>query len=472
MTTLELWIKRHHRRLAFGLFLERAGEWLAGFLFLFGAAVLTAKLFLPEFWPGVLWVSLLVVPIVLLATRFASQASFSRTESVALLDRQLKAGGLVMALAESDDPAWHGKLPKTPELWRRKLPKVWPARFFRLVGWPSVFVLGALLIPSRNAQSTMGFSPAVGQQATRQLDNMIDLLETSRVLTPEETTELKDVVKLLSEETESGPLTSERWETIDHLRKTLTEKLAADEATLAQASAIVSKVLEANQGELEELLSTNKLDLAKVSEVIESLNEKGALPEIAAELGPEFGELLAEGQRQLAQNPELREEVFGELQSLMQSRSLDLQKVRSQFDRAFSQMPTKTADGSDTEIADEASPMDSPTSTNVAQTDGSLKWGDESKEKQAKFKQVVLPPGFADDPTNQTSAVTPGKRPPRNVRPSENVSAELPTDFAPSTSGEIRSRELRPGHRTVVKKYFQSASDGKSSESANPSAGE
>lgn len=472
MTTLELWIKRHHRRLAFGLFLGRAGEWLAGFLLLFGAAVLTAKLFLPEFWPEVLWLSVLAIPILLLAARFASQASFSRTESVALLDRQLKAGGLVMALSESDEPAWHGKLPKTPELWRRKLPKVWPARFFRLVGWPSVFVLGALLIPSRNPQASMGFSPAVGQQATRQLDNMIDLLETSRLLTPEETTELKEVVNLLSEETENGPLTSERWETIDHLRKTLTEKLAADEATLAQASTIVSKVLEANNGELEELLSTNKLDLAKVSEVLESLNEKGAIPEIAAGLGPQFGELLAEGQKQLAQDPELREEVFGQLQSLMESRSLDLQKVRSQFDRAFSQMPTTIANDSKTEDSNGTSPMEDRTNTNIAQTDGSLKWGQESKEKQAKFKQVVLPPGFADDPTNQTSAVTQSKRPPRTVRPSENVSSELPTDFAASTSGEIRSRELRPGHRAVVKKYFQNEPDKKSSETTNPSAGE
>ncbi len=144
MTTLELWIKRHHRRLAFGLFLERAGESLAVFLFLFGASVLTAKLFLPQFWPHVLWLGFLAVPLALLAARFALGAAFSRSESVALLDRQLKAGGLVMALAETDDPAWHGKLPKTPELWRRKLPKVWPVRFFRLVGWPSVFVLGAL----------------------------------------------------------------------------------------------------------------------------------------------------------------------------------------------------------------------------------------------------------------------------------------------------------------------------------------
>lgn len=473
MTTLELWINRHHRRLAFGLFLERAGEWLAVFLLLFGAAVLTAKLFLPDFWPEVLWLLTLVVPILLLAGRFAMKASFSRTESVALLDRQLKAGGLVMALAESDDPAWHGKLPKTPELWRRKLPAIWPVRFFRLVGWPAVFVLGALLIPLRNPQSSMGFSPAVGQQATRQLDNMIGLLEASRVLSPEETTELKQVVELLSKETESAPLTSEKWETIDHLRKTLTEKLTTDETTLAQASAIVSKVLETDNGQLEELLSNNNVDFAKVSEVLKTLNDKGALPEMAASLGPEVEELLAEGQKQLAEDPKLRARVFGQLQSLLQDRALDLEKVRSQFERAFSQMPTQSAYGQEGGLSNGPLPLESPGDPNVAEADGTLKWGEESQEKQAKFKQVVLPPGFAEDPKNQTQAGTKRQTSSRTGRPSENVATELPTDFESTTSGEIRSRELRPRHRAVVKKYFQTESAREKPEpSKKPSAGE
>ncbi len=317
----------------------------------------------------------------------------------------------------------------------------------------------------------MGFSPAVGQQATRQLDTMIDLLEVSRVLSPEETAELKEVVKVLSEETETAPLTSERWETIDHLRKTLTEKLAEDETALAQANLVVSKLLEADNGELEELLSAHKLDLGKVSEVLKSLNEKGVLKNLPAELGPEFGELLAQGQTQLAQNPELRQQVFGQLQSLMENRSLDLQKVRSQFDRAFSQMPTQSANGTESGPSPVSPPVP-PNTSDVAQADGTLKWGNESKEKQAKFKQVVLPPGFAADPTNQSAGVTPGEKQPRTVRPSENVSAELPTEFNSATGGEIRTRELRPRHRAVVKKYFQNESDAEASETINPPAGE
>lgn len=473
MTTLELWIKRHHRRLAFGLFLQRAGEWLAAFLFLFGACVLTAKLFLPDFWPHVLWLGLLVIPLLLLAARWASRVPFSRMEAVALLDRQLKGGGLIMALAEDDDPAWHDRLPKTPELWKRKLPKIRPVRFFRLIGWPSVFVLGALLIPLRNPHPAMGFSPAVGQQATRQLDTMIDLLETSRVLAPEESAEMKAVIEQLSQETEQAPLTSEKWETIDHMRKQLTDKLAEDETALAQANAAMSKLLEADGGHLEELLAGNEVDLSKVAEVLKTLNDKGAIPEMPEVLGPQFAQLLKQGQMQLAKDPRLRQQVLNQVQGLLKSRAMDLQGVRSRFEGVFAQMPNRNGGGTTDEGSNSGSPMETPAATSIAGADGPAKWGEESEEKQAKFKQVVLPPGFLDNPTNQVAGITPGRRP-RTVRPSENVSSDVPTDFESATGREVRSRELRPRHRAVVKKYFQNESESAppKSETSNPPTGE
>ena len=472
MTTLELWIKRHHRRLAFGLFLQRAGEWLAVFLFLFGAAVLTAKLFLPSFWPDVLWLGLGIVPILLLAGRWARRVPYSRMEAVALLDRQLKGGGLVMSLAESDDPAWHDRLPKTPELWQRKLPKVRPVRFFRLIGWPAVFVLGALLIPTRNPHPSAGFSPAVGRQATEQLGTMIDLLETTRVLAPEETAEMKAVLEQLSKDSEHTPLNSEKWETIDHMRKQLTGKLTADEATLAQANDAVAKLLEANGGDLEKLLAANKVDLGKVAEVLKTLNEKGALPELPTALAPQFEQLLKQGQMQLAQDPELRKQVLGQAQSLLKNRSLDLQNVRSQLNRAFAQIPSFTGGGGP-EDGTNNRPLEAGSGSPLAGDDGSAKWGKESEERQAKFKQVVLPPGFLDKATNQVAGVTPGNRPTRTVLPSDNVADELPTEFQPATGREVRSRELRPRHRSVVKKYFQQSDDESTpSDAANQSSGE
>lgn len=462
MTTLELWIRRHHRRLALGLFLQRAGEWLAVWLFLFGAAVLTAKLFLPEFWPDVLWLTLLAVPILVLAAFSASQTPFSRTESVALLDRQLKGGGLIMTLAEADDPAWHNRLPQTPQLWKRKLPKLRPVRFFRRTGWPLAFVLGALLIPTRNPHPTSRFSPAVGQKATRQLENMLGLLEESHVVAPEEAAEMKTVIEQLSEETQHAPLTSEKWETVDALRKTLGEKLQKDEAQIQDVSEKVSTLLKSQGGELDRLLPENQADFNKVAEVVKSLSDRGALPELPESLGPAVEQMLKQGTRKLAEDPKLREQVLSQVQNLLKDRSLDLQKVRSQFEGAFAGMPglggEKVSPKSPTEPSDDAG-----TST-IAGDGGKIRWGDKTENRQEKFKQVVLPPGYVDDPENQVAGSSPDKSASGTARPSENVASKKPTQFESAAGGEVRSRELRPRHRAIVKKYFQKGAEEKRDE--------
>ncbi len=460
MTDLDLWIKRHNRRLVFGLFLQRAGEWLAAFLFLFGACVLTSKLFLPQFWPHVLWLGLWAVPILLLAARSASRRSFSHTDAVALLDRQLRGGGLVMALAETDDPAWQDRLPQTPELWKRKLPKIRPVRFFRLVGWPMVFSLGALLVPLRNPKPAMGFSPEVGQQATSQLGDMVGLLEDSHVLPPEETKELKTVIEQLSKETEHSPLTNEKWETVDRLREELTTELLTNERSLSLAREAAAKLL-AGEGEQGGLTPGHQAELEKkVLEALQAMSDRGALPELPKELAPHFQQLLKQGQLQLAKDPKLRRQLLSQMQQLFNRRSGDLQKVRSQFDRVFAQRPERFADRSRTPGSDEDG-FPAPGGTGGGRSGGQVPWGKETDERQEKFKQIVLPPGFWDNPTNQVTGVTPGKTSPRPEIPSQNVSDALPKEFGAASGREVRSHELRPRHRDVVKKYFQrSAEDG------------
>lgn len=454
MTTLELWINRHNRRLMIGLFLKRAGEWLAAWLYLFGACVLTVKLFLPDFWPEVLWLGLLVIPILGLAARYAIRSPFSRTEAVALLDRQLKGGGLIMSLAEDDDPAWHDKLPQTPDLWKRKLPKIRPVRFFRLIGWPMAFALGALLIPTNNPHPKSGFSPSVGQEAVQQLETLHGLLEVSGVVNPEESKEIKTVLEQLAEDTEEKPLTSEKWETIDSLRKTFDEKLTKDEAQLADAAQKVAKLLEGNEDKIAELLPKDQADWDKVTQVMKNLSDRGVLPEMPGSMGPQMQQLLRQGSVKLAEDPELRGQVLTQVQQLLKNRSLNLQNVRTQFDDVFAQQLSRFARASKKEVPDSADPESLGSATKKG-TGGKLKWGEVSQDVQSKFKQVVLPPGFLDDPTNPVAGITPGQRNPRTVAPSENVSPDLPTEFQAATGGEVRTRELRPRHRSVVKKYFQ-----------------
>lgn len=76
----ERWITKHLRRLHFGQFLQRSGEWLAGFLFTYGTLILLTRLLWPQFWPEVLWTGLLAVPALLGAWLMGRRHPFTRQE--------------------------------------------------------------------------------------------------------------------------------------------------------------------------------------------------------------------------------------------------------------------------------------------------------------------------------------------------------------------------------------------------------
>src|SRR5262245_21977660 len=100
MSARDRWIRRHLARLHFGQFLQRAAEWVGGFLFVFGSLVLLVKLLAPSLWPEVLWLGLGAGPATVAAWWLSRTGRFTRGESVALLDRSLDAGGLLMTLSE------------------------------------------------------------------------------------------------------------------------------------------------------------------------------------------------------------------------------------------------------------------------------------------------------------------------------------------------------------------------------------
>ena len=179
---MDRWIERHLARLEFGRFLRHTAEWLAAFLFVFGAVVLGVKLALPNFWPGVLWLGLLAIPVCVAAWLRSRNARFSRTDSAAMLDQALGAGGLLMTLAECRDARWEERLPQAEAAWREGIPRVRPSRFARFLVLPLMFAVGAGFIPLRKANTEPILRNTVGRKASRDLEEMLDQLEDVAVL--------------------------------------------------------------------------------------------------------------------------------------------------------------------------------------------------------------------------------------------------------------------------------------------------
>lgn len=454
MTSMERWVQRYSRRLAVGRFLEHFAEWFAGFLFAFGAIVLAVKLVAPTFWPHVLWVGLAAIPVTGAAWWLSRRSPFSRTESIAMIDRKLDAGGLIMTLCEKPDEDWAEQLPTEPA-WRNVLPKLRPVRVARFLILPLAFAAAACLIPPREARTEMVRPNVVGKEAAEKLGESLKLLEEANVLEEKDEKELREAIQKLAEETEETPLTHEKWETVDALREKL--RMRADSASLvvSQGEAAAGALASAQEsGEELSLERTERLE-QDIIDALNKLSAGGKLPGQSTELGKKLSKLASTGKLQLSQNAGERKKTLGELKEFLKSESKKLGECRSQCCSECNGSGCKecksgncTAGGS----------MPGRGGINRGRGDAELTYGDESDGKNTKFKELALPPGFLDDPQNDIKSVT-------LTAPEVNPAASAPRAALraddPATGKETWNRPLRPRHRAVVRNYFGSDASAK-----------
>ena len=84
-----------------------------------------------------------------------------------------------------------------------------------------------------------------------------------------------------------------------------------------------------------------------------------------------------------------------------------------------------------------------------------MTWGDESDKKGTKFKEVVMPPGSMDKPRDEVIGIT--KTAP-TMEPAESAPRSSRRLVDPASGKETWNRKVRPRHRTVVRRYFDSNS--------------
>jgi len=82
-----------------------------------------------------------------------------------------------------------------------------------------------------------------------------------------------------------------------------------------------------------------------------------------------------------------------------------------------------------------------------------MSWGDESDEAGVKFKETVLPPGLIDDPKDEVLGITQSAP---QVDPAASITRGQVRTIDPAAGREIWDRTLRPRHRGVVRKFFDS----------------
>lgn len=467
----EVWIARCWKRLRFGQFLTSAADWLAVYLFVLGSAVLITKLAMPEFWPNVLWLVSGAVPVAFAAWWISGRELFSRTESVALLDNRLEAGGLLMTLCEAPDELWEERLPQFETLWKTSLPQYRPVRFARQMAGPFVFVLAACLVPLREVDAAPTLKNTAGEQATSQLQELLTELEKSDVLEEEEKQELEEEIAKLVEETKETPLTHEKWETVDALQDRMRMRVETTAAELVTAQQSLAALKNAADGDFAKLSIESMEMLSKdVLETLQKMADKGAFDNVPKNLKDQLQRLMknsnGNGKFQLPKAPKELSELLNELDGFLQSESKKLSELRSKCKGGNCKgCPGCEAGCECSGPADVACTCPNcpnaggqcaggnPGSGGISRGrgDASLTWGDESTLENTKFKESVLPPGMLDKPRDEVVGIT-------IAAPETDVADSAPRSAARAATAasgdETWKGTVRPRHRSVVKRYF------------------
>lgn len=450
------WIDRYVARVRFGEFLRRAADWGAAYLFVFGAAVLVVKLFVPEAWPHVLWFAAGLIPALAAGWPFGARRQ-SRWQSVARLDASLATGGLLMTLSERPDADWLAHLPQLDREWRAAVPHIRPRRFASVLALPLVFAVGACFVPLRQASTAGTLRNTVGQQATRELEELLEEIEKDKVLDEEEQRQLQDEVRKLAEETRETPLTHEKWETVDALRERMKVRLETAAMSAAQARDAAAALADSRRPDAPELSAERAEQLEKqLTESLENMLRKGGLSGAPGSLRDELRRLTKNGKLQLPPDPAARQQLLDELREYLDQENNRLAELREKCSGCKSgQCP----EGAECEggqcAANGKNNGNRPGRGGVTRGrgDADLTWGDETDRQGAKFKETVLPKGFLDQPKDDVVGI-------RKTAPDGKAADEAPR--APrraidAASGETTwNRKLNPRHRHAVRGYFDS----------------
>jgi hypothetical protein len=454
MNPFEVWITRQRRRLSLGVFLTAFADWMAIFLLAFGTSVLIVKLGKPGFWPAILWLAALAIPLMVWTWLRSRRRSFSRSQAIALLDSKTGASGLLMTLCETADNGtldkrWADRLAAWNPNWGESLPRLRPVRVAGRLWLPALFAIGCCCVPLREARTESLHTNFVGTQAAESLAQTLETLRESEVLQQKESQDLQQAIDKLAEETKTSPLTHESWEIVDSLRETM--RIRAEESLMAASKAQDAlERLAADADKSQSSLTTERRDQLE-QEAVESLrklSKDGRFSKASPELQKKLQKLMKDRHVDLPKDAKERERTLSDLKKFLKDESEKLKKCR------------KCKDGkcdSDSEGEDPSTDREErdgkPGRGGVNRGGGyaKLTWGDEAEANGAKFKEIVLPPGTPDKANKELiwqSASAP------EVEPASNAPRGATRPAGPETGRQTWNRVLRPQHRAAVRNYF------------------
>jgi len=450
-------IRRFIRRLALLLAFRQSLTFVTVWCFLWGAVALVLRAASATTRRQLLWGAFGIAVAAIAAAVVSRRRLPSRDSVRAMLDSRNDCGGLLMAGADADLGAW-----RTPEI---TLPRLrWrKARAFGLLAASSAFVLISLLAPVRFAATGV----ARPMDVSREVENLsaqIEALKGAQVIEEAKAEALEQTLDQLGQEA-SGEDPAKTWEALDHLNdavekaaKEAAEAASARRERLARAEALAEGLMAGG----------DQLDSKTMTEAMRTLGEmtREAAKEnesLAGDLSPETLEAIKSGS--------LKAEQLKDLSKALSQNKSELNQKLSKLSKSGMINPNALKGGAQANRRDnsglarflkenaEKMSVDEATlqwcqgkgGVDRGRGDAAMTWTDGSSEKDARFKEKVLPPssvaGLNDSQLVGMSASAP-------TADTSGVAAHGALNSAASGGGSAYTQTILPRHRGAVRRYF------------------
>lgn len=428
-------LRRLSRRLALGLFLDVWPAWAAASLLVAGLFALGCRMLFPEASAYLRWLWFVPVLMAIPALIVCARRAYRPHDVVAVADWLNGGNGMLLALAETQDPAW---LPAAHGAVRFSLPRVQPWRKLRALPVAAAFLAAALWLPQRvprPATTVLADEIAGGLSAT------VVELKQQNLITPEDEKRLEEEIDRIRRGAEQR-VDASSWEAADALREKLAADLTAKQNAVQWAQESLARYAAAAQaGGPDDARS--QAATAELTSALEKLAQSGALagapldlqqalkggklpvdPKALRELAASVSKYLRDGQGRFSAVSRLGKE-FGRFDP-------------SEFPLDHSQM-SRDGDG-----------RPGQGGVNRGRADAPLTWGKETALFD-KFKAQPLPPGAARSADDWSPVVelpgTPQASP-------QQGAASTARSYSAAAGQAAWRRTLAPRHQSAVKKYF------------------
>lgn len=453
-------IRRFIRRLALLFALKQSIAFITIWLFVWGSIALILRVTAatprkPLLW-GAIGIAIAVIAAIVISRRQLPSSASVR----ALLDDRNDCGGLLMAGEDAEIGEW-----RMPEI---ALPRLrWQkARALALLVASAVFVVISLIAPVRFA-TTNAARPMDVSREVENLSAQIEALKEAEVIEEAKAEALEQKLDQLAAES-SAEDPAKTWEALDHLADAV-EKAAKEAAEIANAR---QEQLAMAEALAEGLMSgSDQLDPKTLSEAMQTLNEmmQGAMKEneaLASDLSPETQEAIKNGSlkpahlkdisKALSQNRSAMSQKLSKLAKAGQlgrinPASLKSAQAKRRDNSGLAQFLKENAQKMSVEEAT-LQWCEGKGGVDRGRGDAAMTWTDGSSEKDAKFKEKVLPPsmvaGLNDSQLVGLSAAAPAPD-------TSGVAAHGALNSAASGGGSAHTQTILPRHKGAVKRYFE-----------------